>query len=249
MGPRQRQTEGRPSIALVALAAAWATAVGCSKDIFDLSLDLQKEVYTIDLGPARGDVPAVPCSQDATDPCSNAPLVSLDAAALGVPAAVDLTAGCDDTTRLCYAQATVRVSYTVSVLEDPGFAESVARRATSFVRVADLGYTVPASTTNFALPSLELYVGPAGSARETDPDVVPVGSTTPLGPDETVMGERHLTVADGSAARDRLEADIQARRPFTFVFVLAPRLDSGQPIPAGALEIDVTPHLLIGFPR
>jgi hypothetical protein len=247
MGRRSRSW--RRSLAVCALAAAGAAPSGCSKDIFDLSLSLQKEVYTIDFGAPRGDVPAVACTGDGTDVCSNLPVVSTDVAALGVPATIDLTAACDTTTQLCYAQATVRAPYTVSVLDDPGFAASVARRGTTFIRVAALAYTVPVNTLNFDLPALDIYVGPAGSARETDPDVVLVGSTTALAAGQTLTDDQHLTVADGSPARALIEGNIQGRQPFTFVLVISPRLDSGQPIPAGAVEIDVTPNLLIGLPR
>jgi hypothetical protein len=175
--------------------------------------------------------------------------VSTDVAAFGVPATVDLTGACDAATHLCYAQATVRAPYTLSVLDDPGFVSAVARSGTSFIRVADLAYTVPANTLNFDVPAVDLYVGPPGSARETDPGVVRVGSTTAVGAGQTFGDDQHLTVADGSPARTLIEADIQARQPFTFVLLLAPRLDSGHPIPAGAVEIDVTPQILIGLPR
>jgi hypothetical protein len=228
--------------------AAGAAAGGCSKDIFDLSLSLQKEAYTIDFGSPRGDVPAVACRGDGMDVC-NVPVVSTDVAAFGVPATVDLTAACDASTNLCYAQATVHAAYTVSVLDDPGFAASTARRGTSFVRVVDLAYTVPVNTLNFDLPALDIYVGPPGTARETDPDVVAVGSTVALTAGETLTDEQHLTVADGSPARALIEGDIQSQQPFTFVLVLAPRFGSGRPIPAGSVEIDVTPRLVIGLPR
>lgn len=244
-----RSGDWRRSLAVFALAASGLAPSGCSKDIFDLSLSLQKEVYTIDFGAPRGDLPAVACTSGGTDVCSNVPVASTEVAAFGGPATVDLTGACDAATQLCYAQATVRAPYAVSVLDDPGFVASVARKGTSFIRVADLAYTVPVNTLNFDMPALDLYVGPEGSARETDPDVVPVGSTTPVAAGQTFTDDQHLTVADGSPARALIEGDIQARQPFAFVLVLVPRLDSGQPIPAGTLEIDVTPNILIGLPR
>ena len=239
----------RRSLALWAMATISPAAVGCSPDIFDLSIDLEKEVYTLDFGDARGDVPAIACDEGAANVCSGASLFSFDASTFGVPATVDLAPGCDPATQRCYAQGTVRAPYTVSVLSDSGFANAVGRDATRLVRVADLGYTVPVNTLNFYIPELDIYVGPEGIGRETDPDVVAVGSTTEIVGGQTIGETRHLTVADGSPARDRMEGDIQGRRPFTFVLVLSPRLESGEPIPAGTLEIDVTPRLFIGLPR
>jgi hypothetical protein len=94
---------------------------------------------------------------------------------------------------------------------------------------------------------VNIYVGPAGTTSETDPGVVSVGSTAPIPAATPVTSPLHLTIADGSPARTLIEQSIQAEQTFVFVVTLAPRIASGDPIPAGAIEVDLFPQIQLGF--
>jgi hypothetical protein len=238
---------GAVALAL-ALGAGTAATGGCSRDIFDVTVALQTETYRADFGAQQGTIPAIPCAPGGVDVCSRSAVLGVDTSVAGAPTTVDLQVVCDDASRLCAVDADARIAYTVDVLQDASFTDAVARQATSLVRVADIAYTVPTNTLTFDVPKVDIFVGPAGSTLETDPGVVPVGSTDPLPAGTTLTTPGHITVADGAPARAVIEGAIKQRLPFTFVVVLSPRITSGDPIPAGAIEVDVVPHLLIGLP-
>jgi len=231
-----------------ALGALLLGTGGCSSDILDVTVDLRSQVYAFDFGATQGTIPTVTC--DATASACTGTVAALDGAPVtGVPTEVTVSIGCDGTTARCFAQADARIAYPVDVLTDDSFESAVERRATTFVRVADIAFTVPTNTLTFDVPEVNVFVGPAGVTRETDPGVVPVDSIRPVPAGVPVAERRHLTVADGSPARDLIETNIQARQPFVFVVALSPRLEAGAPVPAGALEIDLFPSVVIGLPR
>jgi hypothetical protein len=235
----------------VFLVAALATALGagCSADIFDVQVNLQPQVYRADFGAPVGDVPAGTCDPGAADPCGSAPTVAVDTTPAGVPGELTVALGCDGATARCFAQAEARFTTTVDVLQEEDFETKVQRRAISLVRVADVAYTVLANTLTFEVPQIDVYAGPEGTRHESDPGVAFVGSTAPIAPGATFSDEHHIAITDETPAHPAIEEAIRDQRTFVFLVVLAPRLDSGSPIPAGAIEIQVAPRLLIGFPR
>jgi hypothetical protein len=233
----------------VIVVGALALCVGgaaCSMDIFDVAVDLQGETFVLDFGAAAGTIPDVPCDP-AAPACTGA--VATAAVPAGVPADVTVSLGCDAATARCFAQADARAAFTVDVLDDGSFQATVDRRGTTFVRVADVAYTIPANTLTFDVPEVQIFVGPASATRETDDGVVFVDSIRPVPAGAPVTERRHVTVPDGSAARDLIEQSIQDRQPFVFVVTLAPRVDAGAPVPAGMLEIDLFPSVVLGLPR
>lgn len=237
-------TKGVYAAALVCLSLA----AGCSTDIFDTTVNLGSEAYDADFGCTNGTIPTVTCNPDSASTCAAGQTVGADAsAATGVPANVSVTPGCDVTSDLCFAQVSARVIYPVNVLQDDNFVSAVARRSISLVRLADLAYTVPIDTLTFEVPVVDVHVGPAGTTAETDPGVVLVGSTAAIPAGTPVDTPMHLTIADGSPARALIEESIHAEQTFVFVLTLAPRIEAGQTIPAGAVEVDLFPQIQLGF--
>jgi hypothetical protein len=234
--------------ACAAALACLSLATGCSTDIFDTTVNLGSEAYDADFGCANGTIPTVTCNPDSASVCTASQTVDTDAsAATGVPASVSVTPGCDGTSDLCFAQVSARLVYPVNVLQDDNFVSAVARRSISLVRLADLAYTVPIDTLTFEAPAVDIHVGPAGTTTETDPGVVLVGSTAAIPAGTPVDAPMHLTIADGSPARTLIEQSIQAEQTFVFVLTLAPRIEAGQTIPAGAVEVDLFPQIQLGF--
>jgi hypothetical protein len=241
--------------ALVRWAFVWAAVIvglvianGCSRDVFDVTADLKTQTYRADFGTATGTIPAVSCDPATPATCSEGAVVDVTAPTGAGPADVQFSTGCDAATSRCFVQASARVAYAVDVFQDDGFTSKVASHVVEFVRVADLAYAVSMNSLTFDVPKIDIYVGPAGITRETDPGVVAVGSTPPL-PAGTLLAEGHLTVDDASPARATIEDDIRNERPLTFLIVLSPQIEAGAAVPAGAIQVELSPHLLIGLPR
>jgi hypothetical protein len=242
-----RVKHGSKMASVLAITSLLAAA-GCSSDIFDVEVALATEAYRADFGTATGTIPVVACDPASSDLCSDASVVGVNTSAIGMPVGVEISPGCDDTTARCFVQANARIAYPVDVLQDDAFLRAVASRTVTFVRVADVAYAVPANSLTFDVPQVDIYVGPAGTTQETDPGVVAVGSTPAL-PAGATLTDGHITVDDASPARSTIEDNIRNQRPLVFLMVFSPRLDSGAAIPAGALQVDVSPRLLIGLPR
>ncbi len=229
-----------------ALAAGALLVAGCSLDIFDVEVHLDTQTYRANFGATPGTIPVVSCDPSAPVDCQiQAPLV--DTAIAGLPGAISVSVGCDAATSLCYGEAEARVALTFAVLQDDDLTTNLERRAVSLVRDARLAYTVPINTLTFGLPDVRLYTGPAGSKRETDPDVVPIG-TIPALPAGTPMSvEKEMKIDGDSPARKSIERAIGNREPFVLIISLTPRVDAGDPMPGGSIEIDMQPRMLIGI--
>jgi hypothetical protein len=232
--------------AAAALIATAGGAVGCSSDVLDVDVALAPQTYGADFGAAAGEIPAVACEPQVADSCGGPGPLEVAASA----GEAQLSTGCDPGTARCYVQADVRVARSVAVLQEDGFVAQVKRESLAFVRIVDLAYTVPTNSLTFDLPEVTVYVGPEGTTRETDPGVHPIAAMPALAAGATVIDPPgHLTLADESPAHDFIEWSVRERLPFVFVMSFAPRLDSGAPIPAGAVEIVLAPMLRIGLPR
>jgi hypothetical protein len=221
----------------------------CSSDIFDVKVDLKAQTYRADFGAQAGDVPTVACDPGVPQACGTGTTVAVDLMAEGGTGEVAVALGCDDATTRCFAQAEARLAMDINVLQDEDFVTKVERRAIGLVRVVDVAYTVPANTLTFEVPRVDIYAGPEGSRRETDPGVAIVGSTAPIPSAATFSAEQHVAITDDTPAQPVIEDAIRNQRTFVFIVVLAPRLESGSPVPGGAIELNVSPSLLIGFPR
>lgn len=243
----------RASWSTGARAAALAAALGggCSADVFDVDVALTARTFVADFGSQSGTIPTVACTEEvAQQVCGTSPSVNVDtSSSTGVPSDVTVMLGCDATTNQCFAQASAHLSQPVDVLQDDAFVTRVERHALSFVQLVDVAYTIPANTSTFAIPQIDIYAGPAGSTRETDPGVAIVGSTQPVPAGAVINDAQHVTISDETPARPLIEHAIENKQEFVFVVVATPRLDAGAPIPAGSVQIDVAPKLTIGLPR
>ena len=228
--------------AIVALLLAGASP-GCG--LFDFDVDLAQQTFTLDFGQQTGTMPAVACDASA-GACTGA--ASFDATATaGIPSTVDVTLGCDDASRQCYAQVNARATQTVAVLQDDNFSSKVARHALSFVKLADVAYTIPSNTLTFDIPQADVYAGPAGSTRETDPGVALLGTTQPIKANTPTTEAQHMIINDDSPARPVIEHAVENKQDFVFIVVASPRMNAGNPVPAGSIHIVVSPKLKVGL--
>jgi len=229
---------------LVLCLAASGALGGCNPDIFDVSVALSHESFPADFGNAMGTIPTTTCNTGDTTVCGASQTTMLDDNA----GQVTISLACDGSKNLCFAQANATAATTVDVLQDDSFTSAVGRRAVSVVRMLDLQYTIPTNTATFTIPEIDVYVGPAGSKTATDAGVVMVDKISPIAAGTTITGSpRHLTVADGSPARDLIESSIRSETPFVFVVTAAPRLEAGATLPAGKVVVDVQPLLGLGL--
>jgi hypothetical protein len=228
-------------------AALVIAATSCGTDIFNFDLNLQTVKLTADFGAATGTIPPVPCNASVPAACGegqNVAVTSSDAAV----ATVSVAPGCDAATSQCFGDATVVLVQPVNVLQDDAFTTRVARSSTSLVRSVVIAYAMPVNTLNFDVPSIAVYAGPGDAKSASDPGVVLVDTIPGVAAGTTFTDQRHLTIANGSDAANVIEQNINARTPFTFILVTTPHIVGGQPVPAGAFEIDLFPTVHVGFP-
>jgi hypothetical protein len=220
-----------------------AAGLGCG--LFDFDVDLAQQTFTLDFGQQTGTMPAVACDASA-GACNNAATFDASTAA-GIPSTVDVTLACDAASQRCYALVNARAAQTVAVLQDNDFSSKVARHALSFVKLADVAYTIPTNTLTFDIPQANVYAGPAGSTRETDPGVALLGTTQPIKAGTPTTEAQHMIIDDDSPARPVIEHAVEHKQDFVFIVVVSPRLDAGNPVPAGAVQIVVAPKLTVGL--
>lgn len=226
------------------LGAALISACGLvNANIFDTDIRLQRQDYSHDFGQARGTLPTVACTAQ-SDPCQ---LVA-DQLATGVNGA---KAFCDTGQGHCAVEGNVALTYPVNLSQDPSFQSSVGQKAVQFVQKIEFGYALQNSLT-FALPRIDLYIGPQDARSKDDAGVVPLGQIGPFAAGEDIpdAAPRTLSVERGSAAFAQLERSIKSpKTPFVFLLSAAPRIDAGQPVPAGKLELHLYPKITVGLPR
>jgi hypothetical protein len=233
---------------LVALAPVVVILAACSSDVFDVDVALSSHPFNADFSPSNGTIPTITCDPTMPGLCGLGQVLAVTTSD-GSPADVNVDVGCDSGTNRCFAEAHARLVYELDVLQDDAFVTKVERRAISFVRMLDIAYTMPTNTLTFAVPRVDVYVGPMGARTESDAGVSIVDSITSIGAGTTFVDEpRHLMLADGSPARTLIEQNVQSKTPFVFMLVTAPRLEAGAPAPGGAFEIDLVPTVRLGFP-
>jgi len=227
-----------------------AAVAGCGTDIFDVDVDLATQSFALDFGQQSGTVPTASCDDTIVqEVCGSGQTVAVDTSSTtGVPSDVQVALGCDPGNGLCYMQASAHASQTVAVLQDDDLGSRIGRHALGFVQLADVAYTIPSNTLTFDIPQIDIYAGPAGSRLETDPGVALVGSTQPITAGTVVTDPLHVIIDKNTPARPVIEHAVENKQDFVFIVVANPRLGAGAPIPAGAVQIDVFPKLVVGLP-
>ncbi len=220
-----------------------AVSLGCG--LFDFDVDLAQQTFTLDFGQQTGTMPAVACDASA-GACTNAATFDASTTA-GIPSTVDVTLACDTASQRCYALVNARAAQTVAVLQDNDFSSKVARHALSFVKLADVAYTMPTNTLTFDIPQANVYAGPAGSTRETDPGVALLGTTQPIKAGTPTTDAQHMIIDDDSPARPVIEHAVEHKQDFVFIVVASPRMNAGNPVPAGSIQFVVSPKLKVGL--
>jgi hypothetical protein len=232
---------------IVTLGLAAASVVACNPDITDVDIALASHAYVADFGPSSGTIPTVACDPTMPASCGGGQTLAVTTSS-AAPADVSVDLGCDATTSRCFAEAHARLTYELDVLQDDAFVPRVERDVVPVVRGVDLAYSIPMNTLTFEVPRVDVYVGPAGTQAETDMGVVLVDSVSSIAAGATFVDDRrYLTVADGSPARMLIVQSIEAKQPFVFVLVTAPRLEAGAPVPGGAFELDIYPTVGLGL--
>ena len=231
----------RRVVATFALTVLGSAGASCSSDIFDLEVALDAQSYAFDFGKAQGTIPTVTCDPAAPGVCGSAPPISVDPS-LGVPANVEVSLGCDAGSRHCFAQAAARVSQPMVVQ-----AGDLARESISYIQFADIAYTVPTNSLTFQVPSIDVYAGPGGSQRETDPGVALLGTTAAIPAGTTITTEQHLIIDDDTPARPLIEDAIRNLDELAFIVVVTPRIDAGGAMPAGVIRVNVYPSVVVNF--
>lgn len=226
------------------LGAALFTACGLvNANIFDTDIRLQRQDYSHDFGQSQGSVPRVPCTAQ-TDPCQ---LVA-DQLATGVNGA---RAFCDTGQGQCAVEGTVALSYPVNLSQDPSFQSSVGQKAVQFVQKIEFGYALQ-NSLNFPLPRVDIHIGPQDARSKDDAGVVPLGQIGPFATGEDIpdAAPRTLSVERNTPAFAMLERSVKSpKTPFVFLLSATPKIDGGQPVPAGKLELHLYPKITVGLPR
>lgn len=237
----------RGALAALSALVLSGAAVGCgliSADIFDIPIRLQTQTYTLNLGNNTGKVPTAPCTAQA-DNCS--------AAAQGItlgPGST-VTGVCDTTAKSCTAQVNAVLTYPVTLADDQSFATSVGGKVVNAVRSIELAYGVTTNTTTVNLPESDLYIGPQNAQKPTDQGVVFIDKIPPIARGTTIPeGSRKITIADGTEARTKFVYYVQNPKvPFVLMLVTKPVVRAMEDLPAGKLELKLTPTVVVGLPR
>lgn len=240
----------RGALALAGLSALGAAGIGCgliSADILDITFKLSTVSYAPDFGNSTGTVPIVQCTNMPTA-CSQA----ADQVKTQVQNAT-ATGRCDMAVQpaQCVVDLGVALTYPITLANDQSFATSVGGKLVSAVRSIQLDYAIPSNTTNLALPEMQLYIGPQNAKSPTDKDVVFIDKIPPLAKGMTLpAGQRSIKIADGTQARERFVYYVQnPTTPFVLLLTAAPTVKGGEPVPAGKLDLKITPVFTVGLPR
>jgi hypothetical protein len=246
-GTNAQRISRRVTLLGLAALALGSAALGCgliSADIFDIPITLQAQTYTLNLGNNTGKVQPVPCRAE-MDNCA------LAASGITLGAGSTVAGKCDTAAMTCTAEVTAVLTYPVTLAEDQSFATSVGGKAVNAVRTIEFSYGVPTNTTTVDLPTSDLYIGPQNAKTPADQGVVFIDKIPAIARGTTIPdGSRKIAIADGTPAREKFIYYVQNPRvPFVLMLVTKPVVRANQDMPAGRLELKLTPKIVVGLPR
>jgi len=243
---RVRATSGRLPSVLMALAtvAPLAFATGCgliNSDLAKVSFDLPPKTYTFDTaqadwnGPMTGAfamVPAIACTTDA------------DCCPLAISAAgIDCTMlTCDAASASCaFAVVVQSPPQMINLKTEANLPSSLANQSVLDITVNKLSYDVSQNSLTVDLPPVDLFLGPQGTTKTTDPGGVKF-ATVPSIPRSTVVTDGNIPI---EAAANTVFENIGMHLGTPFVFLAQTRvvIPGGTPAPAGALTLTIKGQL------
>jgi len=243
---RVRATPGRLSLVLLALAAAaplpFATGCGLiSSDLATISFDLPPKTYTFDSSQAGWNapmsgafamVPAVACAADA-DCCS--PLLM----AAGVDCGMLV---CDGATATCAFAVTVESPpQMIDLKNEAQLPSSLANQSVLDITVNKLSYDVGQNSLNVDLPPVDLFLGPQGATKPSDPGVVKFATVPSILHGATPT---NANIPLEPAANSVFEnIGMHLGTPFVFLAQTRVVIPGGTPPPSGALTLTIKGQL------
>ncbi len=149
----------------------------------------------------------------------------------------------------------LRRAFPIDLTKDPKFPAQVAyARIAPIVQVKEVHYWTPQNSLTFATPLIDLYVGPKGTEKKTDPGVRKIGALDPIAAHERtacVTGNPPGTVY--SACRANLTEEGKAllggfAQNFKTPFVLLLLGPVTAPAPAGKIDLVIQPTIEFEIP-
>lgn len=151
-------------------------------------------------------------------------------------------ASCDTATDQCVVDLSLAILYIINVAEDPAFTTGFAQNQADAVRDVTLQYTIT-NNCNFNIDKIDVFIGPNGIMRSTDPGVVPMG---PLGPIMAggilTYNQQPMVIVDGTPAHAQVIENIKnPQNPFNFLMTSTVRFRGGDPLPTGSIVVTLQP--------
>jgi len=231
-------------LAALAIALPLTFATGCgliNSDLAKVSFDLPPKTYTFDTGQADWSssmtgafamVPTIACTAN-TDCCP----LAISAAGIDCSMLV-----CDAPSGSCaFAVVVQSPPQMIDLKNEAQIPSSLANQSVIDITVNKLTYDVNQNSLNVDLPPVDLFVGPQGTTKVSDPGVVKF-ATVPSIPHGTTKTDGNIPI---DAAANQVFENIGMHLGTPFVFLAQTRvvIPGGTPAPTGALTLTIKGQL------
>jgi hypothetical protein len=221
----------RRLVFLAACGGLVAAAFGCGllDSVTTFTVDTDWQTFSVDtatLGltvPSGSTIPAVPCNTS-SDVCATA-AASIKCTGPGYSCKVACGTG-----GTCGVSATAEVKMPIDLSQS----SQMQGKALSKVSLTHVVLRVEANTLTFKSPQVDLYVGPAGATKTTDPGVVLFASLPSL----PKSGDTDVPTT--AAGNDALAGFVKSyQTPFTMLAKPSLAFAGGDPLPQGLVTVKV----------